>query len=881
MNDERASFWGYFQPAWRGLLIGLATLVVVLVLWQLNYFVQARLALTNQYFVSRPTSEKVVIVAIDEKTIAELGLQTTWSRAIYADLVQQLLGAGVRVIGFDILFDQPREGDDAFIGALQTAREARVPIVLPISGQNWFTSYEGTLEFKSQLHAYDEIQRAASHVGYINAFPDPDGVIRRAMLMGQVGDESQISFSVATYLASLRISPNLYGQVITREGQQVALPNITLQVDEQGFWQQNYYGAPTQSFPILSLVDVLNGDFEAGQFQDKMVLVGLVEATGLVDSYTVPTSRSGELMSGVEIQAHTIETLLSAQPLTQQSRLSQALTIVLLALGCGVLLAYLRWYWMIAAIVGIGYGLIVASSLIFDVGLVVVNLLHPFMVLVLVLFFSIGAEITREVARRQATETLLQSIVNISRQGLTIERIAPLIAETVRKLTRSPIGEIWVADETRQLYRAEAWGGFLHTPQLIDKLMEKRRTYQEGEVWLIPVMWQSQPIAAFVVQQTPTLRFNGGIQRLEQFALRLAPTIDSALLYIQTQNQAHQLRGILAESPSGIFVLDSDLNVARANEAIVEWLQIELHESVGKPIQDVFVASKLENSIWQQFHEHLQAGEPFRQEIKIGERTYQWDAVQLTQSSYWVITLSDVSDLAELNHLKTRMIRMASHDLKNPLGRVLGYTDLLLDMVTEGELPAEEATRYLERIVKSADEMNNIITEILSLEQLRSGKIPREPLSMLNVLQNILDRYATDAKEKRQSFFVDVAEQLPMVNGNFNQLVQAVSNVVGNAIKYTPEEGRIHIRMFITEAQSIRLEVTDTGYGMPKEALAKLFTDFYRVRTQATAHISGTGLGLSLVKSVVVAHEGKIWVESEEGVGSTFTIELPALPSGS
>ena len=126
MNDERASFWGYFQPAWRGLLSALATLVVVLGLWQLNYFVQTRLALTNQYFVSRPTSDKVVIVAIDEKTIAELGLQTTWSRAIYGDLVERLLGAGVRVVGFDILFDQQREGDgQQGCGQLHAARGRR------------------------------------------------------------------------------------------------------------------------------------------------------------------------------------------------------------------------------------------------------------------------------------------------------------------------------------------------------------------------------------------------------------------------------------------------------------------------------------------------------------------------------------------------------------------------------------------------------------------------------------------------------------------------------------------------------------------------------------------------------------------------------------
>ncbi|MGB1289201.1 MAG: sensor histidine kinase, partial [Aggregatilineales bacterium] len=130
------------------------------------------------------------------------------------------------------------------------------------------------------------------------------------------------------------------------------------------------------------------------------------------------------------------------------------------------------------------------------------------------------------------------------------------------------------------------------------------------------------------------------------------------------------------------------------------------------------------------------------------------------------------------------------------------------------------------------------------------------------------------AVRKQQVYNSDIPEGMIVVRGDFRQLSQVVSNLVGNAIKYTPEEGTVTVRLLVRD-KSVRFEVQDTGYGIAKDAQEKLFTEFYRVQTDQTRSIKGTGLGLSLVKSVVDAHRGTVGVESEEGKGSLFFVELP------
>ncbi|PJF21358.1 MAG: hypothetical protein CUN56_11490, partial [Phototrophicales bacterium] len=172
-----------------------------------------------------------------------------------------------------------------------------------------------------------------------------------------------------------------------------------------------------------------------------------------------------------------------------------------------------------------------------------------------------------------------------------------------------------------------------------------------------------------------------------------------------------------------------------------------------------------------------------------------------------------------------------------------------------------------------AHEMLQIITDILDIEQLRSGKIEKERVNMTAVTHDIVTRHMTDAEQKQQTLRSNLANGV-IVMGNLRQLSQVVSNLIGNAIKYTPNGGEIDVTLRV-EDDDVLLEVKDNGYGIPKDAQANLFTEFYRVRNRATAGIPGTGLGLSLVKSVVQAHRGDVWVESDENQGSTFFVRLP------
>jgi signal transduction histidine kinase len=231
--------------------------------------------------------------------------------------------------------------------------------------------------------------------------------------------------------------------------------------------------------------------------------------------------------------------------------------------------------------------------------------------------------------------------------------------------------------------------------------------------------------------------------------------------------------------------------------------------------------------------------------------------------------------LAELSMLKTQMIRMASHDLKNPLGIIITYGSLIQeDVAYDPSVMKPDHARFIDSMVKSAHDMLTIIEEILNLEQLRSGNIKKDPLAINYVVSAVVAQNQMESVDKNHTITLTMAENLPLVLADYRQLFQAITNLVGNAVKYTPDNGKIDVRVKMN-GDMLRIEIQDNGYGISEEGQKNLFKEFYRVRSAKTAHIQGTGLGLSLVKAVIEAHNGKIWVESAEGVGSTFFVELP------
>lgn len=226
-----------------------------------------------------------------------------------------------------------------------------------------------------------------------------------------------------------------------------------------------------------------------------------------------------------------------------------------------------------------------------------------------------------------------------------------------------------------------------------------------------------------------------------------------------------------------------------------------------------------------------------------------------------------------LDKMKNEFLGMVTHDLKNPLNIMLGYTGLLaeLDVMEHDQALLEQAVvemRY------SIDKMYNLVTSILDLVQIGTGtELAMEPVALQSVIEQAVRDYEIIALQKKIRVKQSFPEVSPVVKGDANRIMRVVDNLLSNALKYTPEDGHVEINLATRDGDAV-MTVRDSGYGIPQDALSRLFDAFYRV--DDTRHLAneGTGLGLAIVKTIVEQHNGVIDVESDLGAGSTFTVRL-------
>jgi signal transduction histidine kinase len=187
---------------------------------------------------------------------------------------------------------------------------------------------------------------------------------------------------------------------------------------------------------------------------------------------------------------------------------------------------------------------------------------------------------------------------------------------------------------------------------------------------------------------------------------------------------------------------------------------------------------------------------------------------------------------------------------------------------------------FVESVRRSTEIMQSLIEDLLTLERVESERqVAWIEIDLSSLVDETVDSQQTSAELKHQSLSLDMDQAQPIrVFGSRTQLRQAVTNFVNNAIKYTPDDGHIVVHL-TTKDNRVIFEVEDDGYGISEERQGRLFQRFYRAREEATDHIPGTGLGLSLVKTVIERHGGKVWVRSALGKGSTFGFSLPVLAS--
>jgi signal transduction histidine kinase/PAS domain-containing protein len=227
--------------------------------------------------------------------------------------------------------------------------------------------------------------------------------------------------------------------------------------------------------------------------------------------------------------------------------------------------------------------------------------------------------------------------------------------------------------------------------------------------------------------------------------------------------------------------------------------------------------------------------------------------------------------VSRLEQLKGDMMRIAAHDLKNPLSVVLNYLTLLLE--SDYTLDTSEVYPAMHR---AAQRMHQIIQDFLSLDRVEqiADQQTMQPFDLREIVSRAEEEFADRAKQKAQQLTFVFPDAECMVNGDKVQLYEALANFLSNAIKYTPEKGEIRV-LLKSENDNVSLEVIDTGYGIPDAQQDQLFEPYYRANMEETAEIEGTGLGLSLTKKIIERHNGSIIFQSSYGRGSTFGFQLP------
>jgi PAS domain S-box-containing protein len=239
-----------------------------------------------------------------------------------------------------------------------------------------------------------------------------------------------------------------------------------------------------------------------------------------------------------------------------------------------------------------------------------------------------------------------------------------------------------------------------------------------------------------------------------------------------------------------------------------------------------------------------------------------------------VTVLQDISHLKELDKMKSEFIAMVAHELRAPIAAVEQQLNVILNRVA-GEL-SEQQEKLLTRAKERTKGLLNLIKDLLDLSKIEAGRMVqyKEPLTLQEIIQKVVDLMRAEAENKKIDLQFPPPNENPVVHADRVSMEGVFTNLISNAIKYTPGGGKVWVTL-TEEGGFAKASVSDTGIGIKKDDIPRIFDKFYRVKTMETRQIVGTGLGLSIVKSIVDAHLGSISVDSEEGGGTTFTILLP------
>uniref|UniRef100_A0A7C2EI58 histidine kinase n=1 Tax=Ammonifex degensii TaxID=42838 RepID=A0A7C2EI58_9THEO len=335
------------------------------------------------------------------------------------------------------------------------------------------------------------------------------------------------------------------------------------------------------------------------------------------------------------------------------------------------------------------------------------------------------------------------------------------------------------------------------------------------------------------------------------------------------------MEAILASLNEAVLALDASGRVLLTNFALWNLFGVKPAEAQGKNILEVIRHHELEQLVRQVLTTGIAVG----QELKfLAPRprifTARLTPITTPEGPGVVVVLREVTEQRRLEQLRSEFVANVSHELRTPLTAIRGFVETLRSGAVEDPATANE---FLKIIESETGRLGKLVEDLLDLSRLEDRRtvLIRQQVKLDEVMARVLPVFEKRAREQGLKLLVELPPDLPAVLGDPELLGQAFANLVDNALKFTPQ-GEVRIRATVFPGW-IRVDVEDTGIGIPEESLPRIFERFYRVDRARSRASAGTGLGLAIVKHIVEAHGGKVGVESELGRGSRFSFYLPVL----
>ncbi|MEM7130863.1 MAG: ATP-binding protein [Chloroflexota bacterium] len=423
-------------------------------------------------------------------------------------------------------------------------------------------------------------------------------------------------------------------------------------------------------------------------------------------------------------------------------------------------------------------------------------------------------------------------------------------------------------------------------------LIEEQLGMTLGEVVWLPLFFEHELLGLIYLFRSEHAFTELDSEFLAGFAYQAAIAVRNAKLYHQLENERSRLAMFVEKSTSGIMIMDANRRVELINQPLAELLGITVSEAVGQPCQAVLSLENVTGDDLCDSEDYitLLTKDDMVCEGEINRLGRKQVIVSLTYTPLYddeqrlvniIAIAQDITRFREEEETKNTFTSIISHELKTPVAIIKGYAQTLAR--PDAEWDSRTARNGLQIIEEEADRLESLINNLLDVSRIQASglKLDYSYVDMVSLVTKVAEAYHTQSQHHRIE--IDLPKDFPDAWGDDERLRQVLTNLIGNAIKYSPNGGVIRIGGWVDETPEhvvpgLVLYVADEGIGIPQEELPHIFDRYYRVDSSLRRKTTGAGLGLFLCKAIIEAHQGQIWARSEPN-GTTFFFSIPIYPA--